>query len=1573
MDLPASSLATLGALVTAAEARLKRRLDPTRVEWVAAVPAKAAGALPPVQLIETDAELAALSLKRGSGAVNRTGCFAFFAAAPPPPAYADVVVSAPVPPAPAPPAVVATLAAPAESRPLVVVVNGKEVVVESPSPSMLLVDFLRGHCGLTGTKIGCGEGGCGACTVAIKPIDSEGPPVAVNSCLRLLCACDGYEVTTVEGVGSEASGFGECQTAIADGNGSQCGFCTPGWVVNMHTLLEENPAPTPEEVEQRFDGNICRCTGYRPILDAFQGLAQQRVIECRKDLNQCGDMEDIAGCDERKHYLKSGGAGGVGASGGCCKTKKPAAKPAKAGGCCKGLPAAAAGAGADVAFMERSSGDAYMRPSSLAGLRAVVAEAVAAEAATGQAWRLVCGNTGMGVAKYYAQGVVGQEWVALGQPPEGNATCIDVGTVGELTSVEALPWTGDHAGALVVGAGVTLAGLISSLTGHFGKAHPVYGGVVRHLRRVANTQVRGAGSWGGNLAMAAKYPEFVSDVAVVLAAIGVTLEVTSAAPAKLAAKQAKELRGAGPGSVSQSVAAFMDPATSALTGDAGAVLVRGTFPACADVPGVKEFVFFSDKTGQRHVNSHAIANCAVLFTLGHGSRPAPGAAAVVAPPVPDHLPDHSARCVTIEAVGCAVNGLVGRLLDASSALTVALEGRRVDREADLQRALGALDGAVAGAGGMAEDPQNSKLYRSQLARVFLYKAFLTAASGKGAGLPDDLASAAAPFAAAEDRPVSSGSQTFSVNEPSTAPVGQYVTKLSAKLQASGEAKFTSDLPHSSGEGVPDKALWGCFVLTTASQRMLLGVDAAAAYAMPGVVAVVDASDIPGKNVVAPGALFVPVGRPSPFVGAPVALAVADTLKRARAAAKAVVLSFGDPIEYGHPDYEGEGREVDLPAAMLEFAKGPLASRMKLRPPQPGSADGVTVTVGDVEAAFARNAGKVADGEITEVRGRVSLGGQKHFFLETHAALAVPDEDRRIVVTSGTQFGQLTQGFVADVLGRPLHRVEIKVRRIGGAYGGKITQGSWAACAAAVAAVKLNRPVAIHSERVDDMSMFGGREPIMATYRAQVTGPAGTDGSGTGAGTFAALDMFLAMDGGRNAPQALGSLSMATSWSDGCYFVPNFRSKGTVRFSARPDDTSCRAPGNLQSITLRELVNEHVAHACGLPLQAVQEANLYQPGDVTPFGDVIASESYNWTVPELWQQCKDAVGWEQQQADAAAFNGANRFRKRGVCMVPTKYGMGPSDYKVGALVNIYGADGSVEVHHSGAEMGQGINTKVAQAVAFALGCDLGRVVVADNSTATVPNGGCTGGSGTSESVVGAALLACAELNATLDPLRTPPGVRSDDDFEAAALKAMTSGNGLSATGWFNEAPATETGTFDYASQGVGFACVEVDCLTGEVQVLRMDLHMDLGSSLNPAVDIGQVEGGLVMALGYMLCEEVLYKTDARADRHGGGILQVNLGTWGYKPPSALDIPQVLNINLLPGEPNPSPAGVLGSKACGEPPMALAAAVALAVKAAVFACRLDLHGVSDYVQLDLPLTVERVQQACRAAEITSLRLR
>lgn len=299
-------------------------------------------------------------------------------------------------------------------------------------------------------------------------------------------------------------------------------------------------------------------------------------------------------------------------------------------------------------------------------------------------------------------------------------------------------------------------------------------------------------------------------------------------------------------------------------------------------------------------------------------------------------------------------------------------------------------------------------------------------------------------------------------------------------------------------------------------------------------------------------------------------------------------------------------------------------------------------------------------------------------------------------------------------------------------------------------------------------------------------------------------------------------------------------------------------------------------------------------------------------------------------------------------MPTKYGMCGTiggRYDISSSVRIFGADGSVHVQHGGCEIGQGIHTKVAQAVALGLRCPLELVRVGETSTSVSPNSSSTGGSGTSESAVRSVLIACRKLRTALAPYDVA------DDWVATVAKAFAAGAELAAHGW-STPPSEEP--FDYATYGVAAVEVQIDALTGELQIERADLMMDQGTPLNPAVDLGQAEGGFVMALGLFFTEEVQWSAAGA---------QLNLGTWEYKVPGAHDIPLEFNIEFARGLPNPSKYATLRSKASGEPPMALGGAAFLAARAAIRAYRASALGDVDAdMPIDAPLTVERVQQAC-----------
>lgn len=420
--------------------------------------------------------------------------------------------------------------------------------------------------------------------------------------------------------------------------------------------------------------------------------------------------------------------------------------------------------------------------------------------------------------------------------------------------------------------------------------------------------------------------------------------------------------------------------------------------------------------------------------------------------------------------------------------------------------------------------------------------------------------------------------------------------------------------------------------------------------------------------------------------------------------------------------------------------------------------------------------------------------------------------------------------------------------------------------------------------------------------------------------------------------------MAVGWSDNCYQYNKFQATTNAAITDCPHTTSMRAPGCMQSILAAEVIMEHVAKSVNKPHAEVQALNFYQmdKSPVTPFGDHLGQYGYNWTIPTLWSQLQEQAKYEERLSEINAHNKDNRWTKRGIAISPVKYVMNFTDYTSGALVNIY-KDGTVLVSSGGSELGQGLNTKVALCVANELGAPLEKIRVGARETDKIANNSNTGGSGTSENSCAAAIVACQKMNNILDPHRKP-GLAWDDLVAAASAGPV----GLMAEGWWHEDNGKNAHA--YATYGTAVGEVMLDVLTGEVRVEQVDILMDLGNQLDAAVDIGQLQGGFIIAMGHLLTEE------SRVDTTG---TLLNLGSWDYKIPQAYDIPVKFNVSLLKDSPNP--IGIKGSKASAEPAMCLIPCVYMAVKQAIYSAREDLGLGSDWFMLNTPLTVENIRSA------------
>ncbi|MBM4059957.1 MAG: xanthine dehydrogenase molybdopterin binding subunit [Planctomycetes bacterium] len=741
---------------------------------------------------------------------------------------------------------------------------------------------------------------------------------------------------------------------------------------------------------------------------------------------------------------------------------------------------------------------------------------------------------------------------------------------------------------------------------------------------------------------------------------------------------------------------------------------------------------------------------------------------------------------------------------------------------------------------------------------------------------------------------------------------------SAVAHVTGEALFVHDQAQRDGN-----ALYGWPVQAAHAHARVLHIDEGPALALPGVRAVLTAADVPGTNWIGPArhdeALFPDEVQ---YHGQPVCWVLADDEATARAGAAAVRIDC---------EVLPALRSLDAAIAAGSFHTAPQA-----------------IAAGDVAAALAAAPHRFA--------GELRLPAQEHFYLETQAAYVRPDGEGGYHVLAATQHPAETQATVAHVLGLPAHRVTVEVVRIGGGFGGKESQASGVAAVAAVGCARTGRPVAIRLDRQRDATITGKRHPFLAKWRAG----AGPDGR------LVAFDVELCGDGGSSLDLSKAILARALFHVDGAYAVPALRVVGRVARTNLPSNTAFRGFGAPQAAAVAEEVQDHVARALGLPPETVRERNLYRPGDRTHYGQPVRDAE---RIGRIWRELLASSRFAERRAAIAAWNGAHAHHKRGIAITPVKFGIGFTTTflnQAGAHVLVY-RDGSVLGRHGGTEMGQGLHTKILAVAARTLGVPESGVRIVSTRTDQVPNTSATAASSGSD-LNGAAVAAAArELRQRLLPhaaalLGCAPeavefaagsalGAGRAVPFAAVVEAAFLARTSLAATGFHAtpglhfDAAAGRGEPFGYFVFGAAVSEVEVDGCTGQHRLLAVDVLHDVGDSLAPAIDRGQIEGGFVQGVGWLTCEEVRFGP-------AGELLTRNAST--YKLPGIGECPAGFRVATL--ERATEPGAVFGSKAVGEPPFLLALSVREALRDAVAAFR----GPGP-VALDCPATPEAVYWA------------
>lgn len=1323
-----------------------------------------------------------------------------------------------------------------QNQKLIFAINGHRFELSNVDPSTTLLQFLRSHTPFKSVKLGCGEGGCGACNVLLSKFDSNLKQVEdykVSSCLTLLCSLNGCSITTTEGLGNSRDGFHSIHQRFAGFHASQCGFCTPGMCVSLFSALVNSekvhrPEPKPgfskltvSEAEKSISGNLCRCTGYRPIADVCKSFAADVDIE-DLGLNSFWDK------DTKLHKLPF------------YDSKQICTYPEFLKNEC------------NLTTVLKFQNSSWSSPLSIEELGYLL------QSENDVMVKLVAGNTGIG---YYKE-------------TEQYNKYIDLRFIPELSMIK-------KSGSLIeIGATVSISKLILFLRQERNvdlcseDDYTVFKKIASHLEKIASESIRNVASVGGNLVMAQRL-NFPSDIATVFLAVKSKVTILTGVE-----KEIFTLEG------------FLEkPAL-----DSRSVLLSVHIPylktiknGYSEKPNSK-IIFETYRASPRPLgNALPYLNAAFLAdictydsgVLINSIQLAFGSFGI----------KHAMRATMVE------NYLVGKPLSVGLIYEIIKLVRT------------------------AVTPENGTshpAYRSSLAVDFLFDFLYPLVDSGDSNISNGISSRMS-FDDCEKTTLLSSAKQVIESSHEHYPVGQPIIKSGSAIQASGEAVFVDDIPS------PLNCLHGAFIYSTKPLAWVKGVKLKSEKYINSVISY---KDIPeGGDNIGAKTLF---GTESLFshdltecAGQRIAFAVADTQKNADVAADMAI------VDYDNENLEPPILTVEQAVEKSSFFEVPSF----LYPSQ----------VGDFLKGMAESDHQIHSAEIR-------LPSQYYFYMETQTALAVPDEDNCMVVYSSIQVPEFAQSVIARCLNVPEHNVRVITRRVGGGFGGKAIKAMPVATACALAAYKLRRPVRTYINRKTDMIMAGGRHPMKINY---------TTGFKSN-GKITALHLDILLNAGMSP-----DISPIMPWNMiGALKKYNF---GAFSFDFKicktnhSSKSAMRGPGEVQASFIAEAVIEHIASVLNMDVGFVREINFHNFDSLRLFYDASAGDPLEYTLPIIWEKLMKSSNFDCRVDLVNKFNESNKWRKKGISRVPILHevSLRPTPGKVSIL-----QDGSVVVEVGGIELGQGLWTKVKQMTAYCLTmvkCDgtdglLEKVRVVQADTLSMVQGGFTAGSTTSEASCEAVRLCCNVLVERLVQLKEKLEEKTGSvSWDFLIMQANLQSVNLSASSYF----VPKFTSMRYINYGAAVSEVEVNILTGETKILQSDIIYDCGQSLNPAVDLGQIEGAFVQGIGFFMLEEYLTNSDG---------LVVADSTWTYKIPTIDTIPNQLNVQILNSGHHKE--RVLSSKASGEPPLLLASSVHCATRAAIKEARkqlrvwkgLEMDACASVFQLDVPATMPVVKTLC-----------
>uniref|UniRef100_A0A4W2IRU8 aldehyde oxidase n=1 Tax=Bos indicus x Bos taurus TaxID=30522 RepID=A0A4W2IRU8_BOBOX len=1264
---------------------------------------------------------------------------------------------------------------------------------------------LRFH--LTGTKYSCGSGGCGACTVMVSRYDPKTKKIhhyPVTACLVPICSLHGAAVTTVEGVGSIKTRIHPVQERLAKCHGTQCGFCSPGMVMSIYTLLRNHPEPTPEQITEALGGNLCRCTGYRPIVESgktfcavsndkkyfFNSCASLSISEvpfvfcfvemCTKLYNE----DEFQPFDPTQEPIFPP------------ELIRMAEDPNKRRLTFRG---------------KRTTWITPVKLNDLLELKTSFPEAP-----------IIMGNTAVGPSIKFRD--------------EFHPVFISPLGLQELYFVDS---TDD---GVTIGAGYSLAQLNDALrfivSEQPKEKTKTYHALLKHLRTLAGAQIRNMATLGGHVVSRPNY----SDLNPILAAGNATINLISKE-----GKRQIPLDGR-----------FLEKSPEANLKSEETVL-------SVYIPHSTQWHFVSGlRIAQRQENAFAIVNAGMSVKFEDGTDT-----------IKELQMFYGSVGPTVVSASKTCQQLIGRKWNdqmLSDACRLVLDEIYIPPDAE---------------GGMVE-------YRRTLIISLLFKFYLKVRRGLNKMV----------------RTTSLGLLhcrwiLYQLSHTGN-PVGHPVMHQSAIKHTTGEAVFVDDMPPISQE------LFLAVVTSTRAHAKIILIDTSAALALPGVVDVITAEDVPGDNSYQ-GEIFYAQNEVCDLcavicVGQIVCTVAADTYAHAKEAAKKVRIVYEDL----------EPRIITIEQALEHNSF--LSAEKKIEQ-------------GDVEQAF-----KYVD-QIIE--GKVHVEGQEHFYMETQTILAIPqEEDKEMVCTYVTLGTYLFQEYVAAALNIPRNRIACHTKRAGGAFGGKVSKPALLGAVSAVAAKKTGRPIRFILERGDDMLITAGRHPLLGKYKIGFMNN----------GVIKAADIEYYINGGCSPDESELVMEFMVLRSENAYYIPNFRCRGRPCKTNLPSNTAFRGFGFPQGIVVGEAYITAVASQCDLTPEQVKEINMYKRTGRTAHKQTFNPEPLR----RCWEECLEKSSFSARKLAAEEFNKKNYWKKRGLAAVPMKFTVGmPTAFynQAAALVHIY-LDGSVLVSHSGCELGQGLHTKMIQVASRELNIPESYIHLSETNTTTVSNATFTAGSMGADINGKAVQNACQILKARLEPVirKNPRGT-----WEVWISEAYKESISLSTTGYFKGYQTNmdwkkgEGNAFPYFVYGASCSEVEVDCLTGAHKLLRTDIFMDAAFSINPAVDIGQIEGAFVQGMGFYTIEELKYSPE--------GVLY-SRGPDDYKIPTVTEIPEEFNVTLVHSQ---NPIAIYSSKGLGEAGMFLGSSVLFAIYDAVAAARRE-RGLTKTFTLSSPATPELIRMTC-----------